>query len=76
MPGPPNPLYLMGRKLVELYPYIPIVMGFRVSIGNVSYLGRLFFGLTGDFDAMPDLDVLADGIRTGFDELIKEAARA
>ncbi len=76
VPGPPNPLYLMGRKLVELYPYIPIVMGFRVSIGNVSYLGRLFFGLTGDFDAMPDLDVLADGIRTGFDELIKEAARA
>ena len=27
MPGPPNPLYLMGRKLVEIYPYIPIVLG-------------------------------------------------
>ena len=36
VPGPPNPLYLMGRKLVEMYPYIPIVMGFRVSIGNIS----------------------------------------
>jgi diacylglycerol O-acyltransferase / wax synthase len=76
VPGPPNPLYLMGRKLVELYPYIPIATGFRVSIGIVSYLGQLFFGLTGDFDAMPDLEVLADGIRNGFDELMKEAAHA
>ena len=76
VPGPPFPLYAMGSKLVEMYPYVPIATGFRVSIGNVSYLGRLFFGLTGDFDAMPDLEVLADGIRTGFDELIKEAARS
>ena len=76
VPGPPYPLYLLGSKLVEMYPYVPIATGFRVSIGNYSYLGRLFFGLTGDFDAMPDLDLLADGIRSGFDELIKEAARA
>jgi diacylglycerol O-acyltransferase len=74
VPGPPFPLYVLGRKLVELYPYIPIATGFRVSIGNISYLGRLFFGLTGDFDAMPDLQVLADGIGGGFSELAKEAA--
>ncbi len=76
VPGPPFPLYVLGRKLVELYPYIPIATGFRVSIGNISYLGRLFFGLTGDFDAMPDLQVLADGIGRGFSELAKEAAAA
>ena len=76
VPGPPFPLYVMGSKLVEIYPYVPIAAGFRVSIGNVSYLGRLFFGLTGDFDAMPDLEILADGIGAGFDELIKEAARS
>jgi diacylglycerol O-acyltransferase / wax synthase len=73
VPGPPFPLYVLGRKLVELYPYIPIATGFRVSIGNISYLGRLYFGLTGDFDAMPDLQVLAGGIRDGFGELAKEA---
>jgi diacylglycerol O-acyltransferase / wax synthase len=38
VPGPPFPLYVLGRKLVELYPYIPIATGFRVSIGNISYL--------------------------------------
>ena len=74
VPGPAFPLYVLGRKLVELYPYVPIATGFRVSIGNISYLGRLFFGLTGDFDAMPDLELLAEGIRTGFDELVKAAA--
>ncbi len=76
VPGPSYPLYLLGSKLVEMYPYIPIALGFRISIANYSYLGRLFFGLTGDFDAMPDLEILADGIRAGFDELVKEAARA
>ena len=75
VPGPPIPLYVMGRKLVEMYPYIPIATGLRVSIGSISYLGELFFGLTGDFDAMPDLEVLGAGIRAGFDELAKQAAR-
>lgn len=74
VPGPPIPLYLMGRKLVEMYPYIPIATGLRVSVGSISYLGELFFGLTGDFDAMPDLEVLGKGIVTGFDDLAKEAA--
>ncbi len=75
VPGPTFPLYVMGSKLIEMYPYVPIATGFRVSVGNYSYLGKLFFGLTGDFDSMPDLEVLTDGIRTGFDELLKEAAR-
>jgi diacylglycerol O-acyltransferase / wax synthase len=75
VPGPPVPLYVLGRKLVEIYPYVPIATGFRVSIGIISYLGGLFFGLTGDFYAMPDLAVLGEGIRAGLDELAKEAAR-
>ncbi len=76
VPGPNYPLYIMGRKLLEMYPYVPVATGFRTAIGNMSYLGRLFFGLTGDFDAVPDLEVLADGLRAGFDELIKAGARA
>lgn len=74
IPGPPFPLYVMGRKLVAMYPYVPIVTGVRISIGTISYLGTLHFGLAGDFDAMPDLDVLGNGIRAGLDEL-KETAQ-
>jgi WS/DGAT/MGAT family acyltransferase len=75
VPGPPVPLYAMGRRLVAIYPYVPLAAGIRVSTGLVSYLDTLYFGVTGDFDALPDLEVLTGGIRQGFDELAKTAAR-
>jgi hypothetical protein len=34
----------------------------------------LFFGVTGDFDAVPDVDVVARGIVAGIDELLDLAA--
>jgi diacylglycerol O-acyltransferase / wax synthase len=69
VPGPPVPLYAMGRRLAEIYPYVPLAAGIRVSTGIISYLDTLYFGVTGDFDAMPDLESLNRGIRRGFDEL-------
>lgn len=76
VPGPPFPLYVMGRRMLEIDPYIPITAGLRISIGIVSYDGALWFGLTGDHDAVPDLETLCTGIRDGIDELLKEAAPA
>ena len=76
VPGPPFPLYVLGRRLVELYPFVPLAMGVRVGVAVFSYEGRLTFGLTGDFDGMPDLGVLASGIREGFDELLRLAEAA
>jgi diacylglycerol O-acyltransferase len=76
VPGPQFPLYVLGRKALELHPYVPITGGMRVATAIFSYLGRLNFGLTGDFDAMPDLEVLAKGIEAGFDELAEKATEA
>ncbi|XVQ13517.1 WS/DGAT/MGAT family O-acyltransferase [Spirillospora sp. CA-255316] len=73
VPGPPFPLYALGRRLVELYPFVPLALGLRAGVAVFSYEGRLTFGLTGDFDGMPDLGVLAAGIRAGFDELLRLA---
>jgi hypothetical protein len=73
VPGPGFPLYVLGRKLVGLYPFVPLALGVRAGVAVFSYEGRLTFGLTGDFDGMPDLDVLAAGIRAGFDELVRRA---
>jgi diacylglycerol O-acyltransferase / wax synthase len=75
VPGPPVPLYAMGRRLTSIRPYVPLAAGVRVSTAVVSYLDTLFFGITGDFDAMPDLEVLSRGIRRGFGELTEAAAR-
>ncbi|WP_171064616.1 WS/DGAT domain-containing protein [Actinomadura soli] len=71
VPGPPLPLYVMGRRMLELAPYIPIAVGLRISIGVVSYDGGLSFGVTADRDAVPDLGTLCAGICDGIDELLK-----
>jgi hypothetical protein len=59
---------------VEIFPYVPIAYNLRISIGIFSYLDQLNFGITADFDAEPDIGVLAAGIREGFDELVALAA--
>ncbi|MGO8886245.1 MAG: WS/DGAT/MGAT family O-acyltransferase [Streptosporangiaceae bacterium] len=74
VPGPREPLYGMGRRLVEIIPYVPIAATLRTGIAIFSYCGRLTFGITGDYAANPDLDVLARGIETGIAELLAAAA--
>jgi WS/DGAT/MGAT family acyltransferase len=74
VPGPRVPLYVLGRRLVELYPYVPITNDLRVSVGIFSYIERLNFGVNADFDGFPDIELLSRGIRNGFDELAVLAA--
>jgi WS/DGAT/MGAT family acyltransferase len=69
VPGPRVPLYMLGRRMADMYPYVPIASTMRISVGIFSYLGRLTFGINADFDSVPDVQVLADGIRAGIDEL-------
>jgi diacylglycerol O-acyltransferase len=69
VPGPQQPLYLLGRRLLEIYPFVPLSpQNHALSIGLVSYDGRVFFGLAGDRDAVPDLDRLATAIREALRE--------
>ncbi|HWO63323.1 MAG TPA: wax ester/triacylglycerol synthase family O-acyltransferase [Umezawaea sp.] len=74
VPGPRVPLFMLGRALKEIYPYVPIASTMRISIGIFSYLDQITFGINADFDGVPDVQVLADGIRSGFDELLAVAA--
>ncbi|MBO2455196.1 wax ester/triacylglycerol synthase family O-acyltransferase [Actinomadura barringtoniae] len=69
VPGPPFPLYVLGHRVLELYPYVPLAAGVAVSIGIFSYTGRLYFGVTADFDGPLDLEVLTKGIEAGFADL-------
>jgi WS/DGAT/MGAT family acyltransferase len=73
VPGPQVPLYLLGRRLGSLYAYVPIAAGERVSIGIYSYMGQVTFGINADFDAFPDVEVLAEGISEGMAELLELA---
>jgi diacylglycerol O-acyltransferase / wax synthase len=69
VPGPRFPLYVLGRRMERLYAYVPIGMGSRLSIGIYSYLETMSFAINADFDAFPDVEVLADGIRHGLETL-------
>ena len=73
VPGPPFPLYVLGRRMLEAFPYVPIGDKLRVGVSNFSYCGQLTFGLTADRDSVPDLDVLARGIEAGIADLAKSA---
>ena len=69
VPGPQFPLYLLGRKLSAFHPMVPLVLNTALGIAIMSYDGKIFFGLLGDYDAMEDLDELADDLRAAIDEL-------
>jgi len=71
VPGPQQPLYALGRKLVEVIPYVPIATSLRTGVAVFTYCGQMTFGLTGDYASTPDLDVLASGIEQGIRELAK-----
>ena len=75
VPGPRQPLYGMGRRLVEIIPYVPIATTVRTGIAIFTYCGDVTFGVTGDFAANPDLDVLAHGIEHGIADLLEAASQ-
>jgi diacylglycerol O-acyltransferase / wax synthase len=76
VPGPQHPLYFAGRRLLESAPFIPVLGSVRTVIGIFSYDGHLYFGITGDYDSVPDIDVLRRGIEAGVEELVAAARKA
>jgi diacylglycerol O-acyltransferase len=76
VPGPQQPLYGVGRKLVEIIPYVPIATSLRIGVSIFSYCGQLTFGVTGDYATTPDIDVLARGIEDGIGELVNAALKS
>ncbi len=73
VPGPQYPLYAAGRRMLEAFPYVPLGGHVRVGVAIFSYNGALTFGVTGDYDTAPDLDVLCNGIERSLRELVEIA---
>jgi hypothetical protein len=71
VPGPQIPLYICGRRMLKAFPYVPLGGHMRVGVAIFSYNGEVNFGVTGDLDTTPDLDVLCRGIEDGIKQLLK-----
>ena len=70
VPGPQFPLYAAGAQMTESYPVQPLLPGHALSIGVTSYDGHVYFGLNGDRDALPDLEVLGQCVSEALEELV------
>ncbi len=70
VPGPQQTLYMVGRPMAEMIPYIPLAIDLRITIGIFSYRGALTLGVTADYDEVPDIDVLCRGLESAFAELV------
>ena len=73
VPGPQQSLYLLGRRMLRLYPVVPLARNQALGIAIMSYAGALGIGLLGDYDALADLEVLA-GLLTDALADLEEAA--
>ena len=73
VPGPQFPLFMLGRRLLRMYPQVPLVSNTALGIAIMSYDGTLNFGLLGDYDALPDLDVLTAALHDAIAELATAA---
>jgi diacylglycerol O-acyltransferase len=74
VPGPQFPMYLAGAEMVETYPVPPLFPGFSLSVGVTSYDGAVYYGISADRDALPDIDVLGQCVREALDELVDSAS--
>src|SRR4051812_27802021 len=74
VPGPQIPLYVLGRRMTALYPVVPLAQRQALGIAIMSYDGSLGFGLLADYDAVPDVEELAEDLRTALADLARAAA--
>jgi diacylglycerol O-acyltransferase len=75
VPGPQLPLYVRGREMEDVFPVAFLPKDHALAIAIMSYNGQMNFGLLGDYDAVPDLDRIAEGIEASLAELVALARR-
>ncbi len=69
VPGPQMPFYLLGRQIEAIYPFVPLSpQNHALTIGVLSYDGKVHFGLAGDRDLLADIDGFAADIEAALAE--------
>jgi WS/DGAT/MGAT family acyltransferase len=76
VPGPQTTLYALGARLREIIPLVPLAAEHAVGVAIFSYDGTVVFGINAAADAVPDLDVLRDGIAAEIEAMRDLAAQS
>jgi WS/DGAT/MGAT family acyltransferase len=75
VPGPQIPLYFLESRMTAIYPMMPLFPNQALAIAVLSYDGKVFWGFNSDWDALPDVHNLVEGVGAEFEEL-RAAAEA
>jgi WS/DGAT/MGAT family acyltransferase len=75
VPGPQFPLYVLGRRLLDLFPIAFLPRRHAMAVAIMSYDGEISFGLLGDYDAMPDLEQFGEHLEEALAELVDAAKK-
>jgi len=70
LPGSDDPAYLLGSRMLELFPFVTVTANIALIIGVLSYDGTLGVGLTADADIIGDLDRVAEALACSASELV------
>jgi hypothetical protein len=62
--------------MLQMYPYVPLGMNQLITVAIISYHGQITCGVTADYDQVPDVQVLSEGIEAALADLIGLARSA
>jgi diacylglycerol O-acyltransferase / wax synthase len=69
VPGPQFPIYMLGARMLDSFPLVPLVDNLGLGIALMSYDGRLCWGFNADYDLLPDLHAFVQAVQDAFEEL-------
>jgi diacylglycerol O-acyltransferase / wax synthase len=69
--GPDEPLYLLGHKMTDWYPYVPVGGEMTLNCAILSYRGITYFGFSGDAQAATDMHELEALLQQSAAELLR-----
>jgi WS/DGAT/MGAT family acyltransferase len=76
VPGPPEPLYLLGARMLAGFPNVPLFEKQGLAVALLSYDGQLNWGFHADWDLVPDLERFTAAVDESFAELLASARAA
>jgi len=73
VPGPHGPLYLLGARMLEAHPMMPLLGSLSLGIALFSYGRTISWGFTADWELVHDLHELVLAVQHSFQQLLDRA---
>jgi WS/DGAT/MGAT family acyltransferase len=70
VPGPREPRYVLGRRIVGIHPIVPLFEGLGLGFAILSYADQISIAASADPAQVADVEAVTDAIATEFDALV------